>query len=214
MLFISKKKLKHIFKIIKKTMNIKIWHRRFVYLNYRKIISNAQKIIDMKIKKLISKNVYKSCLKIKQQTKLSKYSRSKLTIFLNKIHVDIESSLFITFRNNRFFYWLRTTLSIYSSFIQWKTRTKSLHALRSCVYELRNNQIFKSNELMQMMSFETMHSINDLKKSKFNKSHLFFIYLNKTILSRKIYISLWTQFEQFIKFTIYRWNYKIIQLKK
>ena len=51
----------------------------------------------------ISKALCEVCLKEKQEAFVFRISMKKITKFLNRIHVDIDEDLLVTFRDNRYF---------------------------------------------------------------------------------------------------------------
>ena len=69
---INKMSCDQAFKITKKIIDIKIWHRRLMHLNYNNVLFNSKQMINMKMKESISENVCESCMKAKQQRKFSK----------------------------------------------------------------------------------------------------------------------------------------------
>ena len=56
-----------------------------------------------KVSDSVSDTLCESCMKSKQQVTFSRHSMQKATEFLERIHVNIEKSLFIIFRSNRYF---------------------------------------------------------------------------------------------------------------
>ena len=53
----------YIFAFAKFIVDLKIWHRRLIYINYRNVLINAKKIIDMKnVIDLISETICESCM--------------------------------------------------------------------------------------------------------------------------------------------------------
>ena len=56
-----------------------------------------------RVTKSISDILCESCMKERQQMKKSRVSMTKTIVFFDRIDVDIEKSLSITFRDNKFF---------------------------------------------------------------------------------------------------------------
>ena len=100
---ISKVLCDQIFKITKKIIDIKIWHRRLMHLNYNNVLFNSKQIIDIKVRESVSENACESCMKVKQQRKFFKKFQSKMNTFLEKIHVNFQNPLSATFRKKRYF---------------------------------------------------------------------------------------------------------------
>ena len=82
-----------------------------MHLNYNNVLFNSKQIIDIKMKKSISKNACESCMKAKQQRKSFKKFQSKANTFLKKIHVNIQDSLSITFKEKRYFLLIKNDIS-------------------------------------------------------------------------------------------------------
>lgn len=55
----------HTFKVAKKTIDIEIWHRRFVHLGYRNVLSNAKKVVGMEVTGPVPEEACEPCLKAK-----------------------------------------------------------------------------------------------------------------------------------------------------
>ena len=93
-----------IFAFSKSTIDIKIWHRRLVHLEYRNVMINSKKVISMKsIKGSASNELCEPCLASHQQAERSRISRIKVKKFLERINVDIEIDLSTTSRDNKVF---------------------------------------------------------------------------------------------------------------
>ena len=84
-------------------MNNQISHRRFVYAFYQQIIENKKNVNNLIYHEDISKELCEAYLKEKQEASVSRISMRKITKFLNRIHVNIEKNLSVTFRDNRYF---------------------------------------------------------------------------------------------------------------
>ena len=111
------------FKMSKKTTDIKIWHRRLVHLRYRNVVANAKKVANMKeVHDSFSKKLCETCLKAKQQSESTRHLMSKTTEFLNEIHVNIEDSLSLTFRDHRFFLLIKN--DVFDMFFVYILKTK------------------------------------------------------------------------------------------
>ena len=111
------------FKMSKKTTHIEIWHRRLVHLRYRNVVANAKKVANMKeVHDSFSKKLCETCLKAKQQSESTRHLMSKTTEFLNEIHVNIEDSLFLTFRDHRFFLLIKN--DVFDMFFVYVLKTK------------------------------------------------------------------------------------------
>ena len=93
----------HAFSLTKKSMNIKIWHRRFVHAPYQRIIENKKNVDDLFHHENIPEELCEACLKEKQKASVSRIPMRKATRFLNRIHVDIGEDLPVTFRGNKYF---------------------------------------------------------------------------------------------------------------
>ena len=92
------------FKVSKKTIDIEIWHRRLVYLGYCNVVANAKKVAGIEgVHGPFPEELYRPCLRGKQQLEPTRHPMSKATEFLNEVHVDIGGLLPLTFRGYRFF---------------------------------------------------------------------------------------------------------------
>ena len=108
---INKMSCDQIFKMTKKIIDIKIWHHRLMHLNYNNVLFNSKQMTDMKVRKSILKNVCESCMKAKQQRKSSKKFQSKANTFLKRIHVNIQNPLSTTFKEKRYFLFIKNDIS-------------------------------------------------------------------------------------------------------
>lgn len=104
-----------------------------IYLSYRNIIVNVNKIIDMKkIYDFISNYICESCIRKRQQIKISRHFQFKLLQYLKKLHIDIDESLFLIARDNRiltnikynwfdmlFFCFMKKKIVIIVEFVIW-----------------------------------------------------------------------------------------------
>ena len=98
----------YIFAFAKFTADLKIWHRCLIHTNYKNVLVNAKKIIDMKnVIDFISETIYESCMTGRSQQKRSRVLMTKITEFIWKINVDIDIDLLTTFRGNRHFVLLK-----------------------------------------------------------------------------------------------------------
>ena len=98
----------YIFAFAKFIVDLKIWHRRLIYINYKNVLINIKKIIDMKnIIDFISETICELCMTDRSQQKRSRVLITKIIKFIWKINVDIDIDLFIIFRDNRHFVFLK-----------------------------------------------------------------------------------------------------------
>ena len=98
----------YIFAFAKFIVDLKIWHRRLIHINYRNVLINAKKIINMKnVIDFILKMICESCMTGRSQQERSRVFMTKIIKFIWKINVDIDIDLFITFRDNRHFVLLK-----------------------------------------------------------------------------------------------------------
>ena len=96
--------LQSIFAFAKSTNDLQIWHRRYAHLEYQNVIKNVSKMKSMnEIHDSISDMLCEFCMKRRQQAEISRISQTKTKRFLTKIHVDIDESLFTTWRDNKIF---------------------------------------------------------------------------------------------------------------
>ena len=96
--------LQNIFAFSKSTNDLQIWHRRYAHLEYQNVIKNVNKMKNMnEIHDSFSNMLCEFCMKERQQAEISKISQTKTKRVLTKIHVDIDKSLFTTWRNNKIF---------------------------------------------------------------------------------------------------------------
>ena len=96
--------LQNIFAFAKSTNDLQIWHRRLAYLEYQNVIKNVNKMKSMnEVHDSSSNMLCEFCMRKRQQAEISKVSQIKTKRFLTKIHVDIENSLFTTWRDNKIF---------------------------------------------------------------------------------------------------------------
>ena len=96
--------LQNTFVFVKSTNDLQIWHRRFAHLKYQNVIKNVNKMKSMnEIHDSFSNIFCEFCIKERQQIEIFKISQIKTKKFLTKIYVDIENSLFTTWRNNKIF---------------------------------------------------------------------------------------------------------------
>lgn len=107
----------HTFKVAKKSTDIQIWHRRFVHLGYRNVLSNSKKFIGMEVNGPVLEEACELCLKAKQQAEPSKHPMSKSTVFLDKIHIDINNRYCLLIKDDAsgmfFVYVMRTKDEIF-----------------------------------------------------------------------------------------------------
>ena len=107
----------HASSLIKKSMNIQIWHRRFVHAFYQRTIENKKNVIDLFYHENISKELCEACLK-KNKKHLyfaflwERLRNSQIELMLTSI--KISQSHFAT---TNIFLWLKTMRSICSSSI-------------------------------------------------------------------------------------------------
>ena len=146
--------LQNIFVFVKSTNDLQIWHRRFAHFEYQNVIKNVNKIKSMnEIHDSFSNMFCEFCIKKRQQIEIFKISQIKTKRFFTKIHVDIENSLFTTWRNNKIFVLIKcddiVMLFIYS--IKKKSQIFDIVMNFKIWIELQSNrklQIVKSkNEL-------------------------------------------------------------------
>ena len=98
----------YVFAFIKSTIDLKTWHRRLVHSEYRNVIVNSSKIIDMeKVKDSVSNALCELCMFDRQQIEIFKVFIWKFAEFAIKISVDIGDSLSTTMRNNRIFIFIK-----------------------------------------------------------------------------------------------------------
>ena len=98
----------YIFAFAKLITDVKIWHCCLIYVNYKNVLINAKKVIDMKnVIDLISKMICKSCMTDRLQQERSRVLITKIIEFIWKINVDIDIDLSIIFRDYRHFVLLK-----------------------------------------------------------------------------------------------------------
>ena len=96
--------LQNIFAFVKSTNDLQIWHRRLAHFEYQNVIKNVNKMKNMNEIHDSSSNMFCDfCMKERQQIEIFKVSQTKTKRFLTKIHIDIEDSLLITWRDNKIF---------------------------------------------------------------------------------------------------------------
>ena len=66
------------------------------------MIENKKNVNNLFYHEGISKELCKTCLKQKQEPSVFRISMRKITKFLNRIHVDIDENLSITFCDNKY----------------------------------------------------------------------------------------------------------------
>ena len=109
----------------KSTISLFIWHRRLIHLNYRNVIINVNKIIDMKnVIEFISNVLCDSCMKNRQQIEKSRVFMIKTIEFLDRIDVDIEKSLSIIFRDNKIFVLIKNEVTSMLWFFACKQKSQ------------------------------------------------------------------------------------------
>lgn len=91
------------FALTKKSMDISIWHRRFIHTNYQHIIENSRNVLDLSYHGKIPEELCEACMLGKHEASVSRNPMKKADRFLDRIHVDIGEGLPQTFRGNRYF---------------------------------------------------------------------------------------------------------------
>ncbi len=104
--FILRKSLEQsVIKIIKPTMDLKLWHSRLVHLSYRNVIANTKRVKGKKgVQGPIPKKLFKPCMAGHQELKISRTPMPKAVEFLGRLYVDIEGPLPVTFLGFRYFF--------------------------------------------------------------------------------------------------------------
>ena len=98
----------YIFAFAKFITDVKVWHRRLIHANYKNVLINAKKVIDMKnVIDFISETICESCMTDRSQQERSRVLITKVIEFIWKINVDIDTDLSIIFRDYRHFVLLK-----------------------------------------------------------------------------------------------------------
>ena len=98
----------YIFAFAKLIRDLKVWHCRLIHFNYKNVLVNAKKIINMKnVINFISKTICESCITDRSQQEWSHVFMTKIIEFIWKINVDIDIILLIIFRGNHHFVLLK-----------------------------------------------------------------------------------------------------------
>ena len=79
----------------------------------------------------IAKELCEACLKEKQKVSMSRISMRKITKFLNRIHVDIDEDLSITFRDNKYFLLIKNDATNMFFVYLMKTKDKILKQIQA-----------------------------------------------------------------------------------
>ena len=120
------------FAFAKLTADLKIWHRRLIHINYRNVLINAKKIIDMKnVIDLISETICESCMTDRSQQERSRVLMTKIIEFIWKINVYINIDLPITFRDNRHFVLLKCDVIEFMWFYLCKSKAEIFIIVRN-----------------------------------------------------------------------------------
>ena len=148
----------YIFAFAKLIADLKIWHRRLIHISYRNVLFNAKKIIDMKnVIDLISETICESCMTGRSQQERSRSLMTKITEFIWKINVNIDTDLLITFRGNRHFMLLKCDVIEFMWFYLCKNKAEifiivknfrtfiELQASNCRIRMIRENDEFQNN---------------------------------------------------------------------
>ena len=123
----------HAFNLTKRSMDIQVWHRRFVHAPYQRIIENKKNVDGLFHHGDIPKELCEACLKGKQEASVSRIPMRKATRFLDRIHVDIGEGLPVTFRGNKYFLLIKDDATGMFFVYLMKTKDeilKQLHAFK------------------------------------------------------------------------------------
>ena len=174
----------------------------------------------MKVKKSVSENACKSCMKTKQQRESSKKFQSKTNTFLKKIHVNIQGPLPATFKEKRYFLLIKNNvlkmffvyimrikdeiLFIFKAFRIWieKQTEKQIKKIRAND-ELQNNVFddwFKKIDIQWKSSASDTFKQNDVIERKM------YIIVNSIKVVHKIYNVFMRLWNFIIKKIVYTWN--------
>ena len=146
--------------------------RRLHLMTYRNVVANAKKVADMKeVHDSFSKKLCETCLKAKQQSESTRHLMSKTTEFLNEIHVNIEDSLFLTFRDHRFFLLIKN--DVFDMFFVYVLKTKE--------------KIFATLKKFRIwIETQSQKKIKRIRSNDELRSHQFDVWFKKTNIQLKV----------------------------
>ena len=159
----------YIFAFAKLIIDVRIWHRHLIYVNYKNVLINVKKIIDMKnVIDLISETICESCMTDRSQQEWSHVFMTKIIEFIWKINVDIDIDLSITFRGYRHFVLLKCDVIEFMWFYLYKHKAEIFEIVKNFKTLIE----FQTSNCKMRVVRENDEFLNNVFKDWFKKTDI------------------------------------------